>query len=108
MNNENISKVTKDKEAKFGCKGNDKFWFGYKAHGSVDMGSGMINKVAITKANVTDSRKMKHTCPSKGAIYTQSRQEIGFFKEGKVVVNSGAHILRDRVPSILESSFFRD
>jgi hypothetical protein len=45
MNNENISKAASDGETKFGCKGNGKFWFGYKAHVSVDMGFGMINKV---------------------------------------------------------------
>jgi hypothetical protein len=27
MNNENISKVVSDKEAKIGCKGGSKFWF---------------------------------------------------------------------------------
>jgi hypothetical protein len=36
MNNENISKVASDKEAKIGCKGGNKFWFGYKEHASVD------------------------------------------------------------------------
>ncbi|MDR0625613.1 MAG: hypothetical protein LBF72_04245 [Holosporales bacterium] len=30
MNNENISKITSDKEAKIGCKGGNKFWFGDK------------------------------------------------------------------------------
>jgi IS5 family transposase len=69
MNNSNVSKVAADKEARFGCKGGDKFWFGYKEHISVDMQSGLINKVAITKANVTDAKGMKHVCPSGGAIY---------------------------------------
>jgi hypothetical protein len=30
MNNENLSKVATDKEAKFGCNGGNKFWFGAK------------------------------------------------------------------------------
>jgi IS5 family transposase len=29
----------------------------------------MINKVALTKANVTDAQGMQHVCPSQGAIY---------------------------------------
>lgn len=29
----------------------------------------MINKVAITPANVTDSQGFKHVCPKKGAVY---------------------------------------
>jgi IS5 family transposase len=33
------------------------------------MQSGMINKVAITPANVTDAQEMKHVCPSQGAFY---------------------------------------
>jgi transposase len=28
MNNKNVGKVASDKEARFGCKGADKFWFG--------------------------------------------------------------------------------
>jgi len=51
MNNENISRVAADKEARFGCKGKNKYWFGYKEHVSVDMQSGMINKITLTKAN---------------------------------------------------------
>ncbi len=35
----------------------------------MDMQSGMINKVAVTPANLTDAQGMKHVCPSQGAIY---------------------------------------
>jgi hypothetical protein len=31
LNNETLPKVAKDKDAKIGCKGGDKFWYGYKA-----------------------------------------------------------------------------
>ena len=30
----------------------------------------MINKVAITKANIIDSKGMKHVIPNSGAVYT--------------------------------------
>ena len=33
--------------------GNNKHWYGYKRHVSVDMQSGLINKVAVTPANVS-------------------------------------------------------
>lgn len=69
LNNEVLPKIAKDKDANFGCKGNSKFWYGFKKHVSVDMQSGMINKVAITKASVTDSKGMKHVIPSQGAVY---------------------------------------
>jgi hypothetical protein len=60
--------VAKDKEAKFGCKENSKFYFGHKAHVSVDMEFVMINKVATTQTNVTYESKMKRICPSRRAI----------------------------------------
>jgi hypothetical protein len=123
LNNEALPKFAKDKEANFGCKGGNKFWYGFKKHVllrpdetahfffiffvknhqenlavypdtpsifliifdkkilrinewfhlvgviSVDMQSGMINKVAITPASIIDSKGMKHVIPNSGAIY---------------------------------------
>ena len=39
-------------------------WCGYKKHLSVDMQSGLINKVAVTTANVPDAIADKHVCPN--------------------------------------------
>lgn len=69
LNNEVLPKIAKDKDAKFGCKGNNKFWYGFKKHTSVDMQSGMVNKAAVTKANIIDSKGMKHVIPNQGAVY---------------------------------------
>ncbi len=69
LNNEILPKFAKDKQANFGCKGGNKFWYGFKKHASVDMQSGMINKVAITKASTIDSKGMKHVIPNSGAVY---------------------------------------
>ena len=69
LNNENVDKFANDKQAKFGSKGKNKFWFVYKKHVSVDMRSGLINKVAITPANVTDSQGLGFVCPKTGAIF---------------------------------------
>lgn len=69
LNNETLPKVAKDKHARIGCKGGNKFWYGYKKHASVDMQSGLINKVAVTPANVTDNRVFRHVCPNGGAAY---------------------------------------
>jgi len=60
--NEVLPEVATDKQARIGCKGKNKFWFGYKKHTSVDMQSGLINKVAVTPANVLDPKGMKHVC----------------------------------------------
>lgn len=69
LNNANVSEFASDNQAKFGNKGKDKYWFGYKKHVSVDMQSGMINKVAVTPANITDSAGFTHVCPKHGAVY---------------------------------------
>jgi IS5 family transposase len=68
FNNATADKVASDKEARFGCKGKDKFWYGYKRHNSVDMRYGLINKVAVTKANVSDQDGLKHICPDSGMV----------------------------------------
>jgi len=69
LNNKILPKVACDKEARIGCKGNKKFWYGYKKHVNVDMASGLITKVAITPANVPDSKGFKNVCPSGGIIF---------------------------------------
>ena len=69
LNNKVLPRVAHDKQARIGCKGGSKFWYGYKKHVSVDMQSGLINKVAITPANVTDAQGFKHVVPSQGAVY---------------------------------------
>jgi IS5 family transposase len=69
LNNQTLPKVSCDKQARIGCKGKNKYWYGYKQHISVDMQTGLINKIAVTPANKTDSKGLKHVCPSQGAIY---------------------------------------
>lgn len=68
LNNKNVGNYSSDKDARFGCKGKDKFWYGYKAHASVDMGSGLIKKVAVTPANVSDQDGMNLICPDQGMV----------------------------------------
>mgnify|MGYP003314724025 FL=1 len=69
LNNKVLPKVATDSQARIGCKGKNKYWYGYKRHVSVDMQSGLINKVATTPANVTDGQGFKHVCPVGGAAY---------------------------------------
>ena len=69
LNNEVLPKVAHDKQARIGCKGKSKYWYGYKQHSCVDMQSGLINKIAITPANITDGRGLAHVTPSTGAMY---------------------------------------
>lgn len=69
FNNKTARKVATDKQARFGCKGQNKYWYGYKEHVSVDMQSGLINKTAATSAEVTDAQGLQHVCPEDGAVY---------------------------------------
>ena len=67
LNNEVLANVSADPEAKIGAKNNKKFWYGFKKHTAVDMQSGMITRVAVTPANVTDADGAKHIMPRSGA-----------------------------------------
>ena len=55
-----------DSQARFGCKGKDKYWFGYKRHVCQDAKAGIITKVAATPANVSDADGYKKVCPDQG------------------------------------------
>ena len=57
-----------DKEARWGCKGEKKYWFGYKRHVSVDIASGLIEKVWVTPANVNDAAAFKFVCPTETKV----------------------------------------
>ena len=81
LNNKTLPKVAYDKQARIGCKGKDKFWYGFKKHVSVDMQSGLINKVAITSANLPDAKGIKHVCPNGGAIYADKGYCTKFAKK---------------------------
>lgn len=69
FDNSTASKVAADSEARFGCKGKDKYWYGYKEHTSVDMQSGLINKVSVTPADITDAQGLADICPDQGAVF---------------------------------------
>jgi len=68
LNNANIKKYSADPQARFGCKGKSKFWFGYKGHIGVDMGSGLIQTAALTPANISDQAGFKFICPREGQM----------------------------------------
>lgn len=87
LNNDTLAKVAKDKQAKIGCKGRNKYWYGYKKHQSVDMQSGLINKVAVTAANVTDNKGFKHVCPNDGAVYADKGYCLGDSQKAAKIKN---------------------
>ena len=68
LNNANVKTYSADPQGRFGCKGKSKFWFGYKGHIGVDMGSGIIESAAITPANISDQAGFKSICPRNGQM----------------------------------------
>lgn len=106
LNNETLSKVAHDKQARIGCKGNNKYWYGYKKHTSVDMQSGLINKVAITPANITDSQGFKHVCPNQGATYLDK----GYCTKpaAQVAKAKGVHLAAIKKNNMKEKNFELD
>lgn len=69
LSNKNRAQFSSDRDARMGCKGKKNFWLGYKKHVSVDMTLGLINKIAMTPANVPDGKALRHVCPSSGMVF---------------------------------------
>jgi len=69
LNNDNIDKHSSDKDARFGCKGKNKFWYGYKRNSSVDMCSGLVDKTAVTPANIPDEQAFARICPKNSIVF---------------------------------------
>ena len=69
LNNMVVNKYSADKQAKWGAKSKNKIWFGYKRHCSVDMRFGLIDKLALTPANVLDPHALKNICPESQMIF---------------------------------------
>lgn len=68
LNNHNIKEFVADKDASYGNKGKDKFWYGYKRHVAVCVKNGLISKSAATTAKVSDDKGLKYVCPRGGMI----------------------------------------
>lgn len=69
LNNAVVGKYAADPDARWGAKGKNKIWFGYKRHASVDMRYGLIQKVCVTPANVLDYQVMNQICPVQGLVF---------------------------------------
>lgn len=106
LNNESLPKVAYDKQARIGCKGGNKFWYGYKKHVSVDIQSGLINKVAVTPANVTDAKGLAHVLPTSGAVYADKGYCVATAKV--VAAGKGVHLCAIKKNNMKEKNFDLD
>jgi IS5 family transposase len=69
LNNDLVGKYSSDPDARFGCKGKNKFWHGYKQHLSIDMKQGFVKEVVVTPANVPDFKAFDRLCPAGGMLF---------------------------------------
>lgn len=69
LNNANVSQYATDKDARWGAKGKNDIWYGYKRHHAVDMRYGLIEKLTVTPANVLDFEVLKEICPNQGMVF---------------------------------------
>jgi len=91
MNNSNVGNYSADKDARFGCKGKRKFWFGHKRHVAVDMKSGIIKKVVVTAANIPDGDALKSVCPKDGGMIFADKA-YSHKKNKNVIIAKGCYI----------------
>lgn len=77
LDNQTVKKYAADKDARTGCKGKKKFWFGYKRHVNVDMKSGLITKVAVTSANLPDGKATKSILREGGRVFADKAYSEG-------------------------------
>ena len=69
LNNAVVGKYAADKDARWGAKSKTNIWFGYKRHAAVDMRFGLVEKTAVTPANVLDFKALKNICPKQGLVF---------------------------------------
>ena len=63
-----LPKVAADPQARIGCKGKKKSWYGEREHVSVDMQSVLVHKVVTTTANRPDAQGQPRVWPTPGVI----------------------------------------
>lgn len=89
LNNINVKEYAKDKDARWGAKGKNHFWYGYKRHEAVDMRYGLVSKVTTTAANVLDYEVLERICPSEGAVFMDKLYDVK--KADKILQTHNLH-----------------
>jgi transposase, IS5 family len=89
LNNTNVKKYAKDKDARWGAKSKNKIWFGYKRHIAVDMRHGLVKKVSSTPANVPDFKAVKSVCPNEGTVFMDKMYDTK--KTDSIIVSKKCH-----------------
>ena len=89
LNNRNVTKYAADKDARWGGKSKTNIWFGYKRHHNVDMRYGLIDKIAVTPANVLDFQVLGSICPREGMAFMDKLYDV---KKSELILKAkGCH-----------------
>lgn len=76
LNNQNVDQYAADKDARWGAKGKNHYWFGYKRHVSVDMRFGLIVKVCVTDASMLDYEVIDRVLPDTGMVFLDKLYDV--------------------------------
>ena len=76
LNNANVKDYAADKDARWGAKSKTNFWFGYKRHHNVDMRHGLIDKLAVTPANVLDFEALPDIVPRDAMVFCDKMYDV--------------------------------
>lgn len=106
MNNKNAKNYCSDPDARYGAKGKNDIWLGYKRHLGVDMNQGLISKVAVTPANVHDGKALKHVRPSQGAVVADKIYSDG--EARKEMQKRGLHSMAIKKNNVREKNREQD
>jgi IS5 family transposase len=89
LNNSNVERYASDKDARWGSKGKNKIWFGFKRHHAVDMRYGLISAVDVTPANTPDFRGIKNIIPQQGMSFLDKGYD--YQEVYTLLKNNGCH-----------------
>jgi IS5 family transposase len=81
LNNSNVAEFSSDPDAAIGCKGKDKYWFGYKRGVCVDGKCEIITAVEVKPANVMDHRFALDLLPDSGAVLMDKGFDVDELRE---------------------------
>ncbi len=90
LNNKNVKNYAADEEARWGAKSKTNIWFGYKRHCSVDMRFGLVDKLAVTPANILDFQALADICPKNQMVFMDKLYDTK--KTDNIILASGCAI----------------
>jgi IS5 family transposase len=106
LNNIIVKNYAADNQARWGAKSKKNIWFGYKRHTAVDMRFGLIEKTAITPANVLDFAAVDQICPTAGMIFLDKLYDV--LKTYKIILSHGCYPGTIRKNNNKEKNFQQD